>query len=435
MRVVGVLAIGVLWASAVFAAGEPAPQVRTFYDADPRHLWNRLDDALFTRVAPDNGERFGSTELDILFWDSTRHLLTSPTREKSIEVLDEFIRARGERRVRDPLKRAWLQRELWALFDWSARPRNATPGSPELLARMELQRRLATVIARVALTPEEIAGLPDNGADAELRLRAAGFPQQMSDPEGAWLLVGRSDDPTAREHAASFGGRSTFLVYVKLPEGRAQALQYLKQLREFRPALVYSDQRVAGMAAMQDRNHLRTNPESPQFPAGTQWALVRRMNLIDTQGNIRATRLTESVQTRRYDVVPDEDGDFNALSTAQSRAEFQLDRRNLPALRAVESGERDFQFVHFRSMGVDPFERATAESWARDRNRLRGETLRTCGQCHFARGILSVNTYTGFGMTAVELDASTVDREAEATIAWKQRQFAWGLMKGLWEKR
>jgi hypothetical protein len=30
-----------------------------------------------------------------------------------LAVLDEFISTHGERLVRDPLKRAWLQRDLW----------------------------------------------------------------------------------------------------------------------------------------------------------------------------------------------------------------------------------------------------------------------------------------------------------------------------------
>src|SRR5215468_1606046 len=99
-----------LWASAVSAAS---------YDSDPHHLWNRLNDTLFTRVAPDNGEHYGLDEIDILFWRNTRHLLTSPSREAAIRVLDEFISHHGERLVRDPVKRALLQRDLWALFDWS----------------------------------------------------------------------------------------------------------------------------------------------------------------------------------------------------------------------------------------------------------------------------------------------------------------------------
>ncbi len=433
MRFVGILALGLL--GACMASGASSSDGVLPYHSDPQHLWNRLHQALFVRVAPDNGEHFGDAELDILFWDTTKHLLVAPSREQSIQVLDEFIRERGERLIRDPLKRAWLQRELWTLFDWSARPRAASPDAPESKARSDLQRRLVTIISRLALTPQEIEALPDNLAEAGQRPRPADFPAGLTAADSEWVLVGRADDLTAREHAMAFSGRSTFLVFVKVPGGRAETLRYLKELREFTPALVYSGERLPGMPNFQGRQRPGTNPATPQFPAGTQWALMRRMNLIDDSGQIRASRLVESLQIRRYATVPDTDRDFNVLAASQVPAEFQLDRAHLPELRVVATGERDFQFVHFRSMGVDPFEHATSEDWASRRNRLRGETLRTCGTCHFARGILSVNTYTSFGTAAAELDSSTFEREAEATLAWKRRQYDWGLMQGPWVRR
>jgi hypothetical protein len=332
------------------------------------------------------------------------------------------------------MKRAWLQRDLWALFDWSARPRSSADDAPESRARRELQQRLATLISRLALTPPEIEALPDNLAEAERRLQPAGFPVGLA-TAGEWVLVGRADDLTAREHAPAFSGRSTFLVFVNVPGGRAEALRYLEELREFTPALIYESERLPGMPNFQGRKRLATNPATPQFPAGTQWALLRRMNLIDDGGRVRATRLVESLQIRRYATLPDTDRDFNVLAQSQVPAEFQVDRDRVPALRAVEAGERDFQGVHFRSMGADPFEFSSTAAWSSRRNRLRGETLRTCGTCHFARGILSVNTYTMFGTAAAELDVSTVERESEATIAWKRRQYDWGLLKGLREAR
>jgi len=429
MRSVGHWVICLLfWWSTDAHAATPATSVAPLYDADPKHLWNRLNDALFVRTAP-GGERYGSTELDILYWETTRHLLTSPSREKAIRVLDEFIDRHGERQVRDPLKRALLQRDLWELFDWSAYDRSGAEADSSA-ARAELQRRLVTIIKRVALSAEEIGRLPDNYSDGERHFEGAWFPRGLFARDGAWQLVGRLDGPTAAEHTAGFGGRSVFLVFVKFPGGREPALNYLEELREFVPALIYSNEMPAG-ARIRGRG-LRTNPSTPQFPVGTQWALVRRLCLIDARGDIRVSPLIESIQTRSFTAVPDEGSPLDALRNAQAFAEFQLDRMRAPALRAVESGERDFQFVHFRSMGVDPFERLDADSWARDRDRIRGETLRTCNQCHLARGILSVNTYATFGTSANPLDGSTAEREASATLTWKSRQFDWGLLEGLW---
>lgn len=412
-----------LWASASHA---DAP-----YDSNPQHLWNRLSEALFIRNAPD-GERYGNAELDILFWDNSQHLLTSSSHQRAIQVLDEFIRGHGERLIRDPVKRALLQRDIWALFDWSAdnNPQPESGGSASQ-ARAGLQRRLAKVIKLLALSADEIGGLPDNSAEAELRLEAAGFPRRLFASDGAWLLVGRADGTPAPEHISGFGGRSVFLVFVKFPGSREQAQRYLRELREFVPALVYTDEGFPPVRTTEGKA-LRTNPVTPQFPVGTEWALVRRLCLIDDGGEIRATRLIESIQTRTYLSIPNVGGNFNELLDAQSVAEYQLDREHAPALRAVKVGEKDFQFVHFRSMGVDPFERQSAAVWARNLDRIREETLRTCKMCHMARGILSVNTYAAFGMAANRLNASTLESETNATLAWKSRQFDWGLLRGLW---
>jgi len=404
------------------AASLPEPR----YDPDPRHLWNRLDDTLFTRTAPD-GERFANTELDILYWDSTRHLLTSPSREQAIQVLDEFIRGRGERSIRDPVKRAILQRDLWALFDWSARDRSwAEPGVSELQARADLQKRLVTVIKRLALPPDAIDALPDNYAEAAARLEEQGIPQGLFSPDGTWQLVGQSYGPAANEHAIGFGGRSVFLVFVKFPGGRQPALEYLKTLREFSPALVFLTEMQPGGP----QRVLRTNPATPQFPVGTQWALVRRLCLIDDQGEIHMTPLIESIQMRTYDAIPD-DASLARIQNTQTVAEFQLDRGNMPTLRVIEKGAREFQSVHFMSAGGDPLQ-MSAGDWAAQRDRLRGDTLRRCTACHQFRGILSVNTYSKFGLAANPLDATTPEQEARATRGWKTARFDWGLFTGLW---
>jgi hypothetical protein len=402
--------------------------------ADSPSLADRLREALFVRTAPD-GEKFGNAELDILVWQESRYLLKSPLREKAIELLDDFVRRHGERSVGDPVERAMLQRDLWALFDRTANY-NVRPdsGASELRALRDLQRRLVTVIQRLAMPADMIDRLPDSYTNAETRLQPSGFPQGIFAPDSLWVLVGRTDDTTAAEHTRDFGGRSLFLVFVKFPGGRDQALQYLTKLREFVPALVYSNESLTSGKHFQDRQQLRTNRATPQFPAGTQWALVRLLCLIDNQGLIRATRMTESVQTRTYSSIPETDGNFDVLRNAQAVAEFQMDRKHGFALRAVEEGEREFQFVHFRSMGVDPFEHMNVSQWVSSRDRVRGQTLKTCMMCHLARGILSVNTYSNFGYAASKLDASTVERETSATLRWKSRQFDWGLLNGLWAK-
>ena len=420
MNALKVWALGLMFCMAAASAARPATAL---YDPNPKHLWNRLNEALFVRTAPDTGERYGSEELDILFWTTTKHLLTSPSHERALQVLDEFIRTHGERLIRDPMTRALLQRDLWQLFDWSA----VDDHSP---ARAELQQRLATVIKRVALSEEEIAKLPDNYAEADARLDAAGFPHGLFAADGPWLAVANPYGDTAPEHTHSFGNRSVFTVFVNFPEGREQAQRYLKQLREFTPAMIYTTEAFPARSAAS----LAPNPATPQFPANTIWALVRRMFLIDDQGHIRPTRLVESIQTRKYVSIPDVNHFFSSteLRPQQVVAEFQMDHQHPPALRAVVEGERDFQFVHFRGMGADLFELSSAADWARDRELIRAETLRTCFGCHAAPGILSINSYTGFGMAVKPLEGATPDRETGMAIYGKANRYDWGLLQGLW---
>jgi hypothetical protein len=411
-------------ASAVWCAEQEAPSGGP-YDADPGHPWNRLHDVLFMRTAP-TGERYGAFELDPLFWENTRYLLTSPSREKALQVLDGFLRTHAERLIHDPLKRALMQRDLWALFDWSADPRNRSDAE----ARGALQRRLAKLIRRLALSSEEIEQLPGN-LSADPALASAGL-RGLSQSDGDWVLVGRPGDFAAPEHRAAFGGRSVFLVFVQFPGGREPALQYLKDLSEFTPALVYPHDIPPALAALGYPRRLVTNDQTVQFPAGTQWALVRRMCLIDKLGNIRMSPVVESIQVRRYVTIPSPEEKFDALRDSQVAAEYQMDRVSPPQLRAILPGEVDFQFVHFRSMGWDPLENSTLDVWQQNFRRYRSETLRTCKQCHTARGILSVNSYAQFGTEANVLEPSTLDREMRATIEWKYRQFDWGRLGGAW---
>jgi hypothetical protein len=60
-------------------------------------------------------------------------------------------------------------------------------------------------------------------------------------------------------------------------------------------------------------------------------------------------------------------------------------------------------------------------------------------QCHSGRGIYSVNSYTRFlsffsesPQRPANLTPLDFGREIESTIFWKQRQFNWGLLQGLW---
>jgi hypothetical protein len=397
-----VITLGLIICSApILAANEVPPQQSTSYDPDPNHPWNQLNSALFARAAP-NGTTYGLDELDILYWYYTEHLLTEPSHTKALQALDRFIKDHQDRLIRDPVKRVLLQRNLWALFDWSAMP-GQTRFMPE---RVELQARLAVVIHRVALDADEIAGLPDNYADVIKSGQLPELPRGLFDTAGPWVAVGNHGQPVARLHTAapSYSGRSLFLVMAQLPEGRPQTLNYLQTLHTYEGPIV----------------------GAPQFPAGTAWALVRRLCIIDDQGRIQPTSLIESIQIRRYLAVPTGRAD---PEREMQFMEFDLDPRHAANLRQVAPGERDFM-LFFQGRG-DPFESNT-ELLPLE---FRPETLRHCMMCHRAPGILSVNSYhenIGQKVGNIQhLEDSTVERETTRGVPWKYHQLDWRLLEAV----
>ena len=97
-------------------AAQPKSVVTGIYNPDPEHLWNRLHSALFVRDYGKNGKVYGQDTIDPLLWPDTKQFLLSGTSyETVLATLDEFLASGGENPVSDPLKRAILQHDLWAV--------------------------------------------------------------------------------------------------------------------------------------------------------------------------------------------------------------------------------------------------------------------------------------------------------------------------------
>ena len=83
--------------------------------------------------------------------------------------------------------------------------------------------------------------------------------------------------------------------------------------------------------------------------------------------------------------------------------------------------------MHFNDKSIDPFE---------PDSRLQPVVLETCRQCHSSRGIFSVNSYTRFLSASARGPASfsedTAGNDQAEALYWKQRQYDWGLLQGLW---
>lgn len=374
------------------------------YAADPNHIWNRVHRRLLER-RDAKGQAGGCDEVDPLLWQQSKHILASPAYAETVRLLDEFINAHAEQLIHNPLQRAIFQRDLWAVFDWLARPTDDHPRE-----RVELEQRLAAIIKVVALTPSEIERLPDNYA----QVRGSTTPDGLALPDaaGGWLLIGRDDTtPVAAIHSAAFP-RSLFLVYLKLPSGGLEASRYLESMR------AYSAQRP------QTDDCMLHACSPPQFPVGTELALVRRALLIDAAGRPVISPITESIQLRRYVKIPTETRvDFDG--STQQVAEFQLTRRSLPrgtiGLRRV--GEDETGFPVFSTHGVDAFESG------RDGNQTGGVTLRRCSNCHQGIGVISFTSYSRVQFEHdhlfVLMHTSPEADETAAAIRFLQTRDAW----------
>src|SRR5438105_890349 len=125
-RLFAILLATAIAVSALGAAPSPSsspatqPTV-TLYDSNPNHPWNRLHAALFARVAPD-GHIFGLDQIDPLLWPESTHLLAGASYVQAIAALDEFLSTSADKLIQDPLRRAVLQSDLWAIFDWTTGP-------------------------------------------------------------------------------------------------------------------------------------------------------------------------------------------------------------------------------------------------------------------------------------------------------------------------
>ncbi|HEX3251186.1 MAG TPA: hypothetical protein VHS05_17255 [Pyrinomonadaceae bacterium] len=414
-----------------------ASETWTLYDPDPNHIWNRVYRTLYRRESRD-GHEYGYDELDPLLWAQTKYLLTDPANRQAVAVLDEFLSTHGEKAINDPLKRALLQRDLWAIFDWTTECFECIKQSANTsAAKLNLQTRLAQVIKRLALSPDQIATLPNTykqsvdtrafATSYDLNKRDQSFlPPDLFDPKGPWVALSiRGGDLVARGHVGAFSGRSVFSIFMSLPGGRAATLEYLKALGSFRNPWLVDPQ----------TQRPTPNPDLPEFPAGTQLALVRRMVMIDVNGELRPTNIIEDVQIRVHRTIPRLIPNVLNLDRNEARGaldvyEFKLSRAKL---FAGEAGglhsltKTDTEFPLFRSHDIDLFEQNLGNF---PLNRMLRVSLQACASCHFQPGVHSILSR---GRPERELlPAWDSNYDANGIKWWKGRQFSWGLLQGLW---
>ncbi|MCI0356383.1 MAG: hypothetical protein L0099_15295 [Acidobacteria bacterium] len=396
------------------ASAGAAPGVTTVFHPHPDHAWNRLYRAVYLRRAA-SGQEYGQDEVDPLLWPDSRHLLEGKSHHDAIRALDDFLAQGADAEIRDPLRRAVLQHDLWAVFDWLvARP------PEEQAAVRPLAVRLARALQRLALTREEISRLPDNYAAAvatrqwlaepDLSTRHRPFlPGELFDPKGPWVEVVVSAHSTTPLHVEFVGARSAFQVFLRLPGGRAATQAYIQRL-----------------GAPREQDRAGAPGSLPQFPPGTQVALVRRMMLFDSEGGLVRSPLVETVQLRVYREVPRTlSRSVELAAKEQDFFEFELHRAELFAgraggLRPVGPEERRLMsfLVSRQHVPRDPFP---------DVRELEGQPMmRTCALCHSGSGIYSVMSFARRPVYIPQADPA-----GRAAAYLKRQRYDWGMLQGM----
>ncbi len=432
------------------SARQPGAEAQVvLYDSNPTHLWNRVYAALLMRQ-DRRGNVYGRDAVDAPMWSSTEYLLSEPSHQRAVAVLDEFLKSHAESIVHDPVKRAMMQRDLWSVFDWTVQQSSDTKRPRYDGEKQELQIRLAEALRRLALTPDEIKALPDTFAQAvasgafakeydAARPEQAFLPADLFDPRGSWAGISpspESEGGVAKMHLENSSGRSSFLVFVRLPGGHKATMDYFRTLWDFpQPWLpgpsFASDQAVP-------------NPDLPSFPAGTQVALVRRANLFDTEGNLVASPIVESVQIRVYRAITTAqerdfgDGNMDDVTrhSGQEFYEFKMSRGLLFAgknggLRAITRDDKEFPTFGW---GDDPIE-PTANPPERFRDAP--VELKTCISCHSGGGVRSLNSRGALirpnRMQGESRNSDYGSWGVSSALEWKQNRYDWGLLNGYWK--
>jgi len=412
----------------------------TIFHPDADHLWNQLHAALFVRVN-QSGKEYGRDAVDPLLWPGTSvFLLQGKSHTQAIRLLDQFIGKEGAKLIKDPVKRAVMQHDLWAVFDWTANTFNPLPfggqvdpkkhGTVKLTnARKALRQRLAKAITSLALKKREITSLPNNYGQAigaktfhtrfeEKNPHQPLLPADLLKPDGPWVCVrGALNGPSAPVHMQYYRGRSPFLVFLKLPGGRKATLDYLTRLNKHSSKALQPED--------WDKN-------LPLFPEGTAVALLRQMTVINQAGEMVSTPLVQSVQLRVYRKVGQEITDHK---TSQAVFKFTLNRRDLFAnksggLKPVSLEKRTGLSLVYNE---DYFES--------DRYATRDTVMQSCINCHSCGGATAKSIFSfkqddwvraahSFDSNALRLTPTNIGLEQKRAISWKSQRHDWGLLQG-----
>lgn len=443
MRTPVILRVSVLLL--VAASASAANEGVCIYHDDPQHPWNRLYAAFYVREVPlvvrGEGEAnsrllLGPNVLDPPLGRHPRFLLDDEPFKSCNAALDEFINAKADRLITDPLRRAVLQRDLWAVFDLlQADPRRVTHGlmlegglptltHEQRARRAALSRKIVMVLKTLALSTGDIERLPNTFPEAvrppeneAMRQSTIGLPADLLDPKGSWVEIVKPA-PRLFGHTRQVDGRSVFRVFYRAPDewgGRERLQRWLIE-RQAR-----SETDSSNVSTSQPKR-------TEELSIGMQFVLLRQMICIDEHLKLVPTKVVESVQLRitRPDPAA-KDGDFD-----QSFAEYEMDRRRLFGHRS--GGLMPAEVGATRPSGLAALGRLHTN--ARGFLATRQPFMANCLACHGGRTVggevlLTVSIRSLHDAHPLQSGDSS---QAERTILWKEQQVDYKRLVKLWKE-
>lgn len=288
------------------------------YDADPQSLANRLFAAFYVRTSEIPTKRGGTPVrrieggdvIDFLAWPGSDYWSVPATCERLASLLDECLADPARVRPADPLRRAMLQRDLWAPFDFLVSRNIAREGDRATRQRRDIIcRKLAAVIRALTLSELEIQSLPDTYALAIKSGRFSGdhrfdpsvdyLPPGLFIAGSDWLEIDFHQPSDIHEdiqerfitlHTRNYKGRSYFRLFYRFPGGRPALEEYLK----------YIDAEAIDWKAGAQRGFIKVRDGVRQIPVGTEVALVQFLITLDDQLRPTPTAIVESVRLRVF---------------------------------------------------------------------------------------------------------------------------------------
>jgi hypothetical protein len=299
----------------------PKDEPQAIYHPDQGDSWNRIFYCLFTRtvktrLSQDFSEGAPFTSVPMIGFPDFRvstslferieggdgandplypsFLTSAGAAQALVEPRYSMLKralaeALGEGLDRPALNRAMMQGDVWAAFDILSERSRFGGLERESLAerRSELLPLLARFIRKLALTPEEIKGLPDNYAAASGVHRLPDlFETRTKWMEIRWI-------PT-RLHDASVHFRRAARVFIKASSRPANRQSFLDELRD------EGMYKVGGLDAV---------------------ALVIESLLIDSNGAVAPSPITFEVQQRSF--IKDRRGNLVKIELSQ----FEISRK------------------------------------------------------------------------------------------------------------